>query len=76
MKVKTSITLDKEILNAVNEQAAQYGSRSEFLEIAARRFLAEHAKEERDRRDLDIINRKADRINREAEDVLDYQEAL
>lgn len=76
MKVKTSITLDKTILNAVNEQAEQYGSRSEFLETAARKFLAHIAKEESDRRDLYIINRRAEKLNREADDVLDYQEPL
>jgi len=39
--------------------------------------LAEHlrarARAERDKRDLEIINRNATRLNREAEDGLEYQ---
>ncbi|HBA85689.1 MAG TPA: hypothetical protein DCZ95_16530 [Verrucomicrobia bacterium] len=64
------------MISAIDQQVEEYGSRSEFLEVAARRFLAQLEKEEKDRRDLDIINRRAIKLNREAEDVLDYQAAL
>ena len=76
MKIKTSITLEKDVISAIDQQVDEYGSRSGFLEVAARRLLARLAKEEKDRRDLDIINRRAIALNREAEDVLDYQVAL
>ncbi len=76
MKVKTSITLDQDLIAAIDEQADAYGSRSGFLETAARRLLARQAKEEQDRRDLNLINRRAAALNREAEDVLDYQVTL
>jgi len=76
MKIKTSITLERDVISAIDQQVEEYGSRSEFLEVAARRFLAQLEKEEKDRRDLDIINRRAIKLNREAEDVLDYQAAL
>jgi hypothetical protein len=36
--------------------------------------LARLASEERDRRDIDIIDRNADRLNREAADALEYQQ--
>ena len=75
MKFKTSITLARDVVNAIDQQVDEYGSRSEFLEVAARRLLARLAKEEKDRRDLSIINRRATTLNREAEDVLDYQVA-
>jgi len=64
------------VVNAIDLQVDEYGSRSEFLEVAARRLLARLAKEEKDRRDLSIINRRAATRNREAEDVLGYQVAL
>jgi metal-responsive CopG/Arc/MetJ family transcriptional regulator len=76
MKVKTSITLERDVISAIDQQIDEYGSRSEFLETAARRLLARLAKEEKDRRDMDIINRRVVTLNREAEDVLDYQVAL
>jgi hypothetical protein len=43
------------------------------LERAARAFLAQLAKTEIERRDLEIIDRRADELNAEAEDVLAYQ---
>ena len=76
MKIKTSITLEKDVINAIDRQVDEYGSRSEFLEVAARRLLARLAKDAKDQRDLAIINRRSTALNREAEDVLDYQVAL
>ena len=76
MKVKISITLEKDVISAIDRQVDEYGSRSEFLEVAASRLLARLAKQEKDRRDLDIINRRAITLNHEAEDVLEYQAIL
>ncbi len=76
MKVKTSITLSDEILEAIDLHIGEYRSRSEFLETAARKFIAQLAREEVERRDLEIINRHADSLNAEAEDVLTYQVPL
>lgn len=76
MKVKTSITISGEVLRLIDQHHAEYRSRSEFLEQAARSFLANLARTEADRRDLVIINENADELNAEAEDVLDYQVAL
>ncbi len=41
--------------------------------MAVRVFLAQLKRRERDARDLEIINRNADALNAEAEDVLAYQ---
>ena len=76
MKVKTSITLSGEVLGLIDKHHAEFRSRSEFLERAARAFLAQLARTEAERRDLEIINRNADELNAEAEDVLAYQVAL
>ena len=46
------------------------------MEHAARSLLATLARAEAERRDLEIINRNADRLNAEAEDVLAYQVPL
>jgi hypothetical protein len=49
-------------------------NRSALLERAARAYLARLRSDERDRRDIEIINRNADRLNREAADTLEYQQ--
>jgi len=76
MKVKISITLSGGILEAIDRNLGAFKSRSDFLECAAKNYLTQLARKEKDSRDLEIINRKADVLNREAEDVLDFQVVL
>jgi metal-responsive CopG/Arc/MetJ family transcriptional regulator len=71
VRVKTSITLPKALLNRVDQVDK---NRSAFLERAALTYLAEMERQARDRRDIEIINRNADRLNREAMDTLEYQQ--
>lgn len=73
MKIKTSITLSNEVLRAIDLYIGEYRSRSEFIETAARKFIAQLARKEAERRDLELINRHSDSLNAEAEDVLTYQ---
>ena len=74
MKVKTSITLSEELLKAVDKRTRQQKrTRSDLIEAAVKAFLQQLAREEQNARDLDIINRRADSLNREAADVLEYQ---
>ncbi|HEY4364445.1 MAG TPA: hypothetical protein VGN17_26000 [Bryobacteraceae bacterium] len=70
MRVKTSITLPKELLGRLDRVDK---NRSALLERAAVAYLAELDKQARDLRDIAIINRNADRLNREALDSLGYQ---
>jgi metal-responsive CopG/Arc/MetJ family transcriptional regulator len=76
MKVKTSITLSEDVLQAIDAMCNGGGSRSEFIDNVLRAYIAYRKREERDARDIEIINRNADRLNREAEDVLEYQADL
>jgi len=73
MKVKTSITLPQDLVRQVDGLAGQYGNRSTLIERAIRDFLAAQARRQQDLRDLDILNRCADALSEEAEDVLSYQ---
>jgi metal-responsive CopG/Arc/MetJ family transcriptional regulator len=50
-----------------------YRSRSDFIETAARVFIEHLEKKEAELHDLEIINKHADALNNEAEDVLGYQ---
>jgi metal-responsive CopG/Arc/MetJ family transcriptional regulator len=73
MKVKTSITLSRDVVEAVDELVEESGNRSEFIEAALRSYIAQKKRDEQNRRDLEIINRRHARLNREAEDVLAFQ---
>jgi metal-responsive CopG/Arc/MetJ family transcriptional regulator len=73
MKVKTSITLSEEVLQAVDELAMKAGGRSQVIETALRDFLARRKRATRDARDLALLNRDADALNAEMADILEYQ---
>jgi hypothetical protein len=71
VKVKTSAALSREVVIAIDRQTRGRGRRSAFIENAVRSYL--RVLPAGDRRDLGIINRRAKRLNEEAEDVLSYQ---
>jgi metal-responsive CopG/Arc/MetJ family transcriptional regulator len=73
MRVKTSVTIDKKVLKAIDRAATPGRSRSRILEEAAVEFLGRRARAAREARDLAILNREADALNGEMEDVLLYQ---
>ena len=74
MKVKTSITLSQELLEAVDKQTKQQKkTRSDFIETAVWAFIQRLTQDEQNARDLDIINCNADFLNQEASEVLEYQ---
>lgn len=73
MKIKTSITLSEELIRSIDDLLGGQKNRSEFIEKAVRSFIGNQIKRTRDLRDLDILNKKANKLNREAEDVLSYQ---
>ena len=76
MKVKTSITLSEELIRAMDALSSQYGTRSALIEQAVRDFLVTAAQRQREARDLEILNRRAEALNAEAADVLSYQVEL
>ncbi len=73
MKVKTSITLAEDLLKVIDEQSGMHKSRSDFIEKAVRAYVVKVKRDQQNARDLDIINRQAERLNEEAKDVLSYQ---
>jgi len=70
MKLKTSVTLPKNLLERIDRVES---NRSALIERAVVRYLAELERAAREAEDLRLLNRHADRLNKEAEDVLDYQ---
>lgn len=72
MRVKTSITLDENVLRAVDKVAGK-SSRSRVIEKALLRFLQDRARATRDARDRDTLDRHAQRLNAEMADILQFQ---
>jgi metal-responsive CopG/Arc/MetJ family transcriptional regulator len=73
MKEKTSVTLSREVLSGIDRVAGSRQSRSALIEAILADYLRQRAREKRDARDIEIINRHADELNAEAQDVLRYQ---
>lgn len=76
MKVKTSITISGDLLDAIDQATGNFKNRSDFIEAAIRAFLAQRLREEREVKDREIYDRHADRLNQEAADVLAFQVSL
>ncbi|HWE85260.1 MAG TPA: hypothetical protein VG267_09975 [Terracidiphilus sp.] len=73
MKQKASISLSSDVLSEVDRNAGTAGSRSEFIENVLREYFKAKVREALNARDVELINRHADYLNREMEDVLRYQ---
>ena len=75
MKVKTSVALEQDTLLAVDQMSPGM-SRSRVIEIAVTEYLDRRRKEQREARDLRILDEHADALNQEVEDVLSFQADL
>jgi metal-responsive CopG/Arc/MetJ family transcriptional regulator len=73
MRVKTSVTIERKVLRAVDRVVTRGRSRSRIIEEATVEYLARRARAAREARDLVILNREAESLNREMEDVLTFQ---
>jgi len=73
MKSKTSITLSLGLIEKLDRIVGPNGSRSDLIEKAVQEYLERRMRAERDRRELEILNRSARRMRQEARDVLRYQ---
>jgi len=73
MKVKTSITLNEEIVEELDRITDEGSNRSQMIERAVADFIARQRRQLRDVRDLEILNRLAEEFNEEVDDILTYQ---
>jgi len=76
MKEKTSVTLSPEVLKSIDRLAGSKQSRSAFIEGVLQQYLRQRERAQRDARDIEIINRNAEQLNRDALDALEYQAPL
>ena len=76
MQVKTSIILSEDVLKEIERILPDSASRSTFIEKAIRNFLKQKRREQQEKKDMEIINQVANRLNKEASDVVSYQVEL
>ena len=72
-KMKTSLTLSREVIRGIDRVAGRNRSRSSLVDAVLRGYLAQLERAEVNARDLELLNRHADELNAEAEDVLEFQ---
>lgn len=73
MKVKTSITLSRQTLRAVDRLAGRSGGRSAVIERALVEYLERRERAARADRDRQLFDQHARTLNDETADVLDFQ---
>jgi len=73
MKVKTSITLPKDLIAQIDELAEGAGNRSAFIEAAVATYIETLRRSKRDRDDLCILNVHSEKLNREMREFLKCQ---
>ena len=71
---KISVTLPQDLLKSVDEIVGKKRKRSKIIEKALREYVAKENRKELNRRDIEIINANADKLNEEALDTLEYQQ--
>jgi len=73
MKIKTSITISKNLIKEIDAVVQNSGNRSRFIEEAIISYIEKKRRISRDKKDFDLINAKEKLLNKEASDVLSYQ---
>jgi metal-responsive CopG/Arc/MetJ family transcriptional regulator len=71
MGTEIKVSLSEDLLRALNRRLGSKADRSAFIEEAVWSSLARSSAQPG--RDAEILDRNADRLNEEAEDVLEYQ---
>ncbi len=72
-RVETTVSLPKDLFDQAN-QISNNEKISDVIEMALRDFVMKESPTELNRRDIEIINANADKLNEEALDVLEYQQ--
>ena len=73
MRVRTSVTLPRELLIQVDALVGKNRKRSAVVESALVEYVAKERPRSINRRDIEIINKNADLINRQVEETLEFQ---
>lgn len=60
-------------MKEIDEIMDDSSNRSVFIEDAVREYIERKKRELRDQRDLELINKSAQELNKEAEEMLSFQ---
>ena len=71
MKAKTSVTLEAALLSRIDRVLHANESRSAFFTDAVQQLAEKRERDQRDRRDLALLNANAAALNKEVQDDLD-----
>ncbi len=72
-KIKTSLTLSRDVVRGIDRVAGEKRSRSAVVDALLRGYLSHRERAAANARDVEKINRFADELNSEMQDVLAYQ---
>ncbi len=70
---KISVTLPPDLLASVDKLVKSH-QRSKLIETALRDYIAKETPKVLNKRDIEIINANAEKLNEEALDTLEYQQ--
>lgn len=73
MKVKTSVTLSEDLLDAISSET-NAANRSAFIEAATWEYLKIRRRQTRDRHEAMVIEENIELLNKEARESLEFQE--
>ncbi|MEK6699787.1 MAG: ribbon-helix-helix protein, CopG family [Nitrospirota bacterium] len=76
MKIKTSVALDEGLMKTIDKEFGGRKNRSQLIEEAVKEYVERRIHINRDLADLEILNKKSDKLNKEAADVLLFQADL
>ena len=72
-KVKTSVSISREVLDAIDGLVGDTGQRSALVEQAVIEYIARHRRQKRGEQDRRLIDRHAEDLERDVEESLDFQ---
>ena len=72
-KMKTSLTLSRDVVRGIDRMAGRKRSRSAVVDDVLRGYLSQRQRAAANAHDVEKINRFADELNAEMQDVLAYQ---
>lgn len=72
-KMKASLTLSREVVSGIDRVAGKRRSRSAVIDDVLRGYLSYRKRAAANARDAEKVNRFADELNAEMQDVLAYQ---
>lgn len=73
MKVRTSVTLPEDLLVKIDRLTNKKHTRSAVIESALRDYVAKSTPKRLNRKDIEIINRNAELLNKQVEETLEFQ---